>query len=560
MIHSFIESLPYEQRVLSEMLDRCFENNESSVFYVSIDEKNREVTYAEMKEKVDIVASNLLDLGIKKGTNVAVLMASSTDYISVWFALAKIGAIEVPINTVYKGETLQYLINDSDARYIVVDEEYYAELNKISAGLEKIQYVISHGQNDYSYETSWNIVGWERVTKYSEVRIRHLFNEINNNPVYPHDPVGIIYTSGTTGPSKGVLLSNHHLVFMGLTHAGIMHYKEDDISLNFLPYYHTAAKFVTMACMLSGAKMILKKKFSITSFWNDVHEHQVTLLSSLGGVLPMLYNQKEKEDDVKNSIRAVYVIPSPKDNYYEIQNRFGLKLVVAYGGTEWNIVSSTELDEDKPGSAGRHFEQYYDLKIVDEHDFECSQYEQGEIIVRPKIPHIVMLEYYNKPEKTVEAWRGLWFRTGDRAYKDKDGYIYFVDRLKDAIRRRGENISSFEIESVVDKHPQVIESAVIPVPADVGEDEIKACIILKKGADVSHQEIFNYCYENMGYFMVPRYIEFFDDFPRTPTGKTRKNILREQGKRGMTRLTWDREKDGGIKVTSKGIDAIKETQ
>ncbi|MEH7177509.1 AMP-binding protein [Neobacillus vireti] len=558
MIHRFIESLPYERRVLSEMLDSCYETNSSSVFYVSLDEQNREVTYAEMKEKVDIVASNLLDIGIKKGTHVAVLMTGSTDYLSVWFALAKLGAIEVPINTVYKGETLQYLINDSDARYIVVDEEYYGELNKVSGGLEKIQHVISHGINQYPYESSWNNVEWDRVIQNSEIRIRNLYNEVKINPVYPNDPVGIIYTSGTTGPSKGVLLSNHHLVFMGMTHAGIMHYEENDISLNFLPYYHTAAKFVTMACMLSGAKMILKKKFSITSFWKDVHEQQVTLLSTLGGVLPMLHKQKANPEDANNSIRAVYVIPSPTDTYYEIQNRFGFKLVVAYGGTEWNIVSSTELDEDKPGSAGRPFEQYYDLKIVDEHDFECSPFEQGEIIVRPKIPHIVMLEYYNKPEKTVEAWRGLWFRTGDRAYKDKEGYIYFVDRLKDAIRRRGENISSFEIESVIDKHPQINESAVIPVPSEIGEDEIKACIILKKDADISHQEIFNYCYENMGYFMVPRYIEFFEDFPRTPTGKVRKNILRGQGIRGLTSFTWDREKDGGFKVTSKGIVAIKE--
>lgn len=553
MLHTYAESTPYQERILINLLESSAEKRGSSPFFLDLIEGKEEISYQIMKQNVDLLASHLLRIGIRKGSHVGVLMPTCRDNLYLWFALAKIGAVEIPINTIYKGDTLLYLINDSGAEFLFLNEEFYDEFQKIAIGITKIQTVIFHGKEQFTVNNLWKTYNWDELLVYQQNLLIELNKEISRNPVNHYDSACIIYTSGTTGPSKGVLISNHHLYFMGLFQADIMRYTSEDISLNFLPFYHVAARFITLGCIISGAKMVLKNHFSASQFWNDIREHEVTLFPAVGGVMTMLYNQPLRENDADNPVRAVYAIPAPKENYIEIQQRFGLKLIEAYGSTEWNAVTATEMDEDCPGSCGKPLEEFVDILIVDEYDHPCEPGQAGELLVRPKLPHIVMKGYYNKPDKTVEAWQNLWFHTGDRFYQDEGGNLYFLDRIKDAIRRKGENISSFEMESMLNNHQDIAESAVIAVPSPIGEDDIKACIVLNKGSNLSCEDIVEYCFQCSGHIMVPRYIEIYDKLPRTPTGKILKTSLRENNVKGSLLRSWDCEKDGKMRVTSKGI-------
>jgi crotonobetaine/carnitine-CoA ligase len=329
-------------------------------------------------------------------------------------------------------------------------------------------------------------------------------------------------------------------------------YAAGDVALNYLPLFHIAGRFVTVACLLSGAKMVLSPRFSVGSFWEEVRRHGVTTFVAVGGICHMLYSMPEREDDAENTIRAVYAVPAPAEIYDAFEERFGCKLVEAYGATETNLVVYTDLDESRKGSCGRPNSEYFDVRIVDADDEEVPTGTPGEILVRVRRPYLMMSGYYGLAEKTVEATRNLWFHTGDQAYRDDEGYVYFIDRVKDAIRRRGENISSFEVERLVTGHPEVSETAAIGVRSPLGEEDVKVVVVLKPGASLSHEELLRYCAEHMPYFMVPRYIEFVDALPRTPTEKVKKYELRQAGSGGVTADTWDRE-EHGLRVTRDGL-------
>jgi crotonobetaine/carnitine-CoA ligase len=290
--------------------------------------------------------------------------------------------------------------------------------------------------------------------------------------------------------------------------------------------------------------MVLSPRFSVGSFWDEVRRHGVTTFVAVGGICHMLYSMPEREDDAENTIRAVYAVPAPAEIYDAFEERFGCKLVEAYGATETNLVVYTDLDESPKGSCGRLNSEYFELRIADAHDDEVPTGTPGEILVRSRKPYLMMSGYHGLPEKTVEANRNLWFHTGDQAYRDEDGHVYFIDRVKDAIRRRGENISSFEVERLVTGHPAVSETAAIGVPSPLGEEDVKVVVVLKPEASLGHEELLRYCAEHMPYFMVPRYIEFADALPRTPTEKVKKYELRQEGARGVTESTWDREEQG----------------
>jgi crotonobetaine/carnitine-CoA ligase len=241
-------------------------------------------------------------------------------------------------------------------------------------------------------------------------------------------------------------------------------------------------------------------------------------------------------------------VPAPSEIYEPFEQRFDVKLVEAYGSTETNLVIHTDLDKPKIGSCGR-VDEMFEVRLVDENDQEVPTGESGEILVRPRHPYTTMAGYEGMPEQTLGAWRNLWFHTGDRARKDEDGYFYFLDRMKDSIRRRGENISSYEVERLVGMHPAVAESAAVPVPSELGEDEVKIVVVKRAGGDVSHEELLRFCVDSMPYFMVPRFIEFVEELERTPTNKVEKYKLRQ---RGVTPDTWDCEK-AGWRVTRNGL-------
>ncbi len=371
-----------------------------------------------------------------------------------------------------------------------------------------------------------------------------------NLDILPEDLACIMFTSGTTGPSKGVMLNHHFEISFSVIYNDIVALAAKDVSYNMLPFFHIAGKFQLMSPLLTGGRMILRERFSASQFWPDIRAHGVTVTTAVGGICHMLYSQPPRPDDAENPLRMIYSVPNPHEVLDEFKARFGVELTEGYGSTEANICVYTRPGEDTPlGSCGRAAPEY-DVRIVDAQGRDCSPGEAGEFVVRPKFANTLMAGYYGMPEKSLEAFRQLWFHSGDKGTWDENGYFFFLDRMKDAIRRRGENISSFEVERILNLHEDVSECATIAIKAEDGEDELKVVVVPTSGADLSAEALLDYCVEAMPYFMVPRYVEFKSDLPRTPTQKVRKIELREEG---ITPGTWDREQ-AGIRVTRHGIE------
>ncbi|KSV87261.1 hypothetical protein N184_31430 [Sinorhizobium sp. GL28] len=472
-------------------------------------------------------ADRLRQNGIRPGHRVMVLMHSCEVYLAIWFAISRVGAIESPVNPAYKGQLLRQLIETADPALCIVADDFLDEFRLSSEGLVDPSMIYS--------PDSFLALQWVEPCPRLQID--------------PRDTAAIIFTSGTTGRSKAVMISHNHQLSFGQAFAEITGLSESDTAYNFLPFFHIAAKFVALATLLTGAKMLLRPGFSASNFWPDVRRHGATVCSAVGGLCHMLQSQPQMPDDSSNPMRLIYAVPVPWEFKQSFEERFGLRLVEGYGGTECNLVAYSRLDEPTPrGSCGRP-SPYFDIEIQDGNGRRAAPGEGGEICVRPKHPATMMNGYFGMPEKSLETMTDFWFHTGDRGYFDTDGYLFFLDRLKDSIRRRGENISSFEVERILNSHPAIAESAVIPEPSELGEDEVKAVIVLKPNQQASEEDIFRFAVDNMPYFMVPRFVELRKELPRTPTMKIKKAELTSQGN---SQGTWDCEK-AGLRATRLGL-------
>ncbi|MFC5359408.1 AMP-binding protein [Azospirillum himalayense] len=488
-------------------------------------------TFAELDRHASRLAHGLKRRGVGKGDHVLVMMAGSPAYLALWFAVSKLGAVEVPVNGAYRGAMLRHVLQTAQVRLAIVEDAHRAVFLEASDGLVDPAAVLDPDA---------------------------LFTESDEDgpfasaDVAAGDPAGIIFTSGTTGPSKGVVMSHRHQMSFGLFFSEITGFRADDVAYNYLPFFHIAAKFLTLGTMLAGGRMALRPVFSLSRFWSDVHEYGVTVCVAVGGLCHLLNSAPERPTDAENPLRLIYAVPVPWEFKERFEARFGLELVEGYGGTESNLVAYSRLGEDTPrGSCGRPSD-HFEVVILDEDGHEVPRGEAGEICVRPRHPRTVMTGYLGLPEKTLEAFDGCWLHTGDRAYMNEDGYVFFLDRMKDAIRRRGENISSFEVERMLNAHPDVAESAVVPVPSEVGEDEVKAIVVLREGSRLTPEALLRFAVETMPYFMVPRFVEFRAELPRTPTMKVRKVELRSEGR---TDGTWDCEQ-AGLRITRRGLEPL----
>ncbi|MDF3075566.1 MAG: ATP-dependent acyl-CoA ligase, partial [Alphaproteobacteria bacterium] len=338
-----------------------------------------------------------------------------------------------------------------------------------------------------------------------------------------------------------------HEVSFGAFFDEIVSLTEDDIAYNYLPFFHIAAKFLTLGPLLIGARMILVPTFSVSRFWPDVRQHKATVCVAVGGLCHILRSQPEQPDDADNTMRLVYAVPIPAEFQEEFERRFGVELVEAYGATESNLVVYSRPGQTPQGSCGMA-SPHFEVTIRDDDGFELPTNASGEICVRPRLPNTLLAGYLGMPEKTLEVMKDFWFHTGDRGYIDGGGNVFFQDRIKDSIRRRGENISSFEVERMLNACPGVAESAVVGVASSMGEEDVLAILVPQAGASVAPDALFNFAQNTMPYFMVPRYIRFVDQLPRTPTQKVRKIALREEG---VTADTWDCERHG-YRISSKG--------
>lgn len=521
---TFTKMPPSLHALLDLQVERYGENT-----YVTCD--GQTVSYRALAKLSRELATRLIAAGVTKGERVMLVMPGSIMYLGLWFALSRVGAIETPVNPAYKGLLLRHLIEISSPCLCLIDDQNIDEFSAAAQGCATGR-IMSLSQ----FLSMGLTCGEEHVSL--DMRGR--------------DTAGIIFTSGTTGRSKGVMMSHRQQMSFGQAFAEITSLDETDVTYNFLPFFHIAAKFVALGTMLTGGRMFLRAAFSVSSFWSDVKEHGTTVCQAVGGICHMLHSQPPTTFEANNPMRLIYAVPLPWEFRPDFERRFGLTLVEGYGGTESNLVAYSRPDDQPPrGSCGRP-SPYFEIAIQDEEGNCCLPGEAGEICVRPRFPSTTMNGYFGVPEKTVEVTADCWFHTGDRGMIDADGFLFFLDRLKDAIRRRGENISSFEIERILNSHPAVAESAVIPVPAQLGEDEVKAVLVFKPDSSVSEEEIFQFSAANMPYFMVPRYIEVRTELPRTPTMKIKKAELKSECN---GEATWDCEK-AGLRVTRRGVIAV----
>lgn len=494
-------------------------------------------TLAELNRQADRMAQALRRRGVGKGDRVLSMMAGTPIYLALWFAVSKLGAIEVPVNGAYRGAMLTHILQTAQVRVAVVEEAHREVFRAACADLLPADAILDPG----------GLFGEENdaATPLDDAAF-------DSADVESGAAACVIFTSGTTGPSKGVVISHRHQLSFGQSFREITGFAADDVAYNFLPFFHIAAKFLALGALLAGGRMALRPVFSLSHFWSDVHAFGATVCVAVGGLCHLLNGTPERADDADNPLRMIYAVPVPWEFKERFEARFGLELVEGYGGTESNLVVYSRRGEETPrGSCGRPSD-YFEVAILDGEGYEAPRGESGEICVRPRYPRTMMTGYLGLPEKTVEAYDNCWFHTGDRGSMDGRGFVYFLDRLKDAIRRRGENISSFEVERMLNTHPEVAEAAAVPVPSEVGEDEVKAVVVLREGSRLTPEDLLRFAVETMPYFMVPRFIEFRSELPRTPTMKVRKIELRSEGRGGST---WDCEK-AGLRITRRGLEPL----
>lgn len=491
------------------------------------------ITYNEMNKMANCVAHGFLKSGVKKGDKVCIMLPNCLEFLYIWFALSKIGAVPVPINTDFKGIGLAHMLNTTNPKVSVIDSTFLDRLHYIKDELKiskKFFILDGSSKEEASQYDIFDLIPYSSLVTSDSSSIKEKID--------PTDHAMFMFTSGTTGPSKAIVITHNFAIHAAgelIKHFGL---RDDDVLYCPFPLFHADGALLTvLPALILGATAALSERFSASRFWDEVRHYGATVFDYMGAVLAILYKRPPQPDDGDNPARLAWGVPVP-DFWREFEERFKLKLATGYGLTDaGTFFVFNPLDKElEPGLCGLPSESV-DVRIFDDNDNELPPMEVGEIVMRPRKPYTIMECYYNMPEATVETYRNLWFHSGDMGYKDKEGYIYFVSRKKDAIRRRGENISSWEIEQVINSHPLVMEAAAFGVPSELTEEDVKVCIVLKPGAELSIDELVQYCSERMARFMIPRYIEIMDSFPKTATGKVEKYKLKEVG---INKYTFDR--------------------
>jgi crotonobetaine/carnitine-CoA ligase len=495
------------------------------------------ITLEEFNARINQAANGFLELGVKHGDKVAIMLPNSPEFLYAWFGLNKIGACEVPINVALKGQGLSYQMTQSDCVALVADLQYLDRLEGVAGDLPDINHVIYTDENG----SGTALPGWAGFEHLAYGEFSDRSQAAPDANVHYSDLASILYTSGTTGVSKGVMFSHHYWYDIWAESVKYSRYTEDDVLYTGLPFFHGNAQGITIGpAILADARAVIVERFSASRLWDDCRRWECTEANYIGGIIPILLKQEEREDDADNPVRLMVGAAAPQDEWHAFQDRFNTKILEVYGMTECYCCLVSPYDEPRAGACGKTITGW-DVRIVDDDDNECEPGKLGEFIARSNKMFVGTTGYYNKPEATLELFKNGWIHTGDLGRMDEDGYFYFVDRKKQAIRRRGENISSFEVESVISAHEAVLESCVVGVPSEVGEEEVKAVVVLKEGQSVTEEELIRWCEPRLAYFSIPRYIAIRDSLPKTPSERVEKFKLKEEG---ITDDCWDREAEG----------------
>ena len=492
------------------------------------------LTYGEAEADAARLAGFLSGLGVVPGDTVAVIAAGGLNYIRLWLGLGRLGAILVALNTDLKGAFLTHQLQNAAAKLAVVDAAFLPVLHEIAPALTDLATVVVDGDCQSGPAPGWRMVAlddWRQASPYT-----------GPLPTY-RDNAAIIYTSGTTGPSKGVLIPNAHSFLFGLGMIDNHAMTEADRFYVTMPLFHVNGLYLQLfSTLIAGGTAVLRPRFSASNWLADVRRHRITITNLLGSLAAFVFATPPGPDDRDHGLRVIHSAPNPPEHDRIWRERFGVpEIMSGFGMTEVNLPIYGPMGQVRPGTAGVVYQRYFEVEIRDpDTDEPMARGSIGEIMVRPRVPFGFMAGYHRMPDKTVEAWRNFWFHTGDAGVMDADGYVTFLDRIKDCIRRRGENISSFEVETAIMGLEGVREVAAFAVPADqVGtEDEVMVAVVVDPAAGLGPETIAAFAEQHLPRFAQPRFIEIVDSLPRTPTAKIQKNKLRE---RGLGPAAWDRE-------------------
>jgi crotonobetaine/carnitine-CoA ligase len=485
--------------------------------------------YAGVHDAAGTFAGILATLGIQAGDRVAVMSENCFEVLGLWLGCAWRGAVLVPLNTAARGAQLEHMLSNAAPKVLVIEPELRERLEALSAVPEELERLLQLGD---SSSRPWRGIPTSSFPEAAD--------PVEAAPVRPGDTLAILYTSGTTGVSKGVMCPHAQFAWWGEVVGGMLELGDEDTLYTCLPLFHTNALNAFAQALTHGAHLVVGPRFSASRFWERITEAQATVTYLLGAMVTILSSQEASSFDRAHRVRVALAPATPAGIWGSFEQRFGVRLVEGHGMTETNAVIGPRDGEQRPGWMGRCMPGF-DARVVDEDDEEVPFGTPGELIVRAEHPFAFATGYWRMPEATVQAWRNLWFHSGDRVVRDADGYFRFLDRLHDAIRRRGENVSAWEVEQVLVHHPHVEAAAVVPVPSELGEDDVMAFVVPSSGRTIDPVELIRFCEPRLAYFAIPRYVDVVAELPLTENGKVRKFLLRE---RGVTSTTWDRERAG----------------
>ncbi|WP_308162746.1 AMP-binding protein [Nocardia alni] len=501
-------------------------------------------TYADVAALTARTARGLAELGVGKGDRVVTVLDNNIDHVAAMLATSRLGAVLVPVNTAYRGEFLRHQIADSGAKIVIAEHDYAERIFDVAAGLGDVRAVLRRGNEVTDTRSLGHHDGIDLL---SLDELREGADDRLPAPVAaPSDLCCFVYTAGTTGPSKGCMISHNYFVnttrqYLQVSGRGKQHH-----TWTPLPLFHfNAWNCTVLPTAVLHSSATIAPRFSLSGFWPEIERSGATMTTLLGTILSLIANAPDSEAAKRcyGQLEIVQGAPFPPELEKKWKERFGVGWTGAnvFGLTECCMTTSLSHGEiAKSGSSGRRNEDF-DVRIFDDEDNELPAGEVGEIVVRPLKPHVMFEGYWNRPDATQNLMRNMWFHTGDLGRFDEDDFFYFVDRKKDYLRRRGENISSFEMETAFQQHPDVVDVAVHSVLSDVGEDDVKVTAVLAEGAVLTPEVLCKWSVERLPYFAIPRYIEFRAELPKNPVGRVLKYALRDEG---VTAGTWDREKSG----------------
>ena len=493
------------------------------------------LTFSLLEQKSNLLAFKLISLGLKENENVFCFLKNCPEFLISMFAIFKCGAIFVPINTELRGKFLEHQFKNSEPKIAIINNsliDCFSDLEPSSNNLTSTIFVGKLKEKQVP-----EVLSSEKQLFFDDIFEKSITLDesklISDPPI--HKLCAIMYTSGTTGPSKGVMLTHGHLFSFGINSAKVAFLTPEDVYYICMPLFHVNGLGIQcFAALYAGMRIYCRERFSPSNWLKDIIKSGATVTNLLGVMPEFVFNTEPSLLDQKHSLRLVGAVPISKEWGEEFENRFKIKFLQGFGMTESGMSFWGDLSEENliPGCAGYPVNDLYEVRVANpETDEFLPSNTVGELLIRPKYPGIFSAGYYKMPEKTLESWRNLWFHTGDACYFDEKGRMHYFDRIKDCIRRRGENISAFELEQVINAYDSIIECAAIGVKTEDsgGEDEVLVCIVKQKNSDIELEKFFDYCKGNLPRFAIPKFVRFVDSIIKTGSGKLSKVKLREEG-------------------------------